>query len=105
MTGAAAMEPVRSRVVLEIERRALDVLPSERSAHGDAKVLPRDFAGVEPLQAEPRNTSGAIARRDFHSAKTVAAKAGRMKSAQQICFANRGIPQRTAAAGVVGLDG
>src|SRR5213075_2367305 len=81
---------------LQFEHRALDELPAQRTADGDAQILSADFARLQPLDAQPSDAARRRARCDADVFEAVAAEADGAKRAQQIRVAEvRGPCRRT----------
>src|SRR4249919_1838424 len=100
MTGPMTAEPVRPVLLPQIERRALDVLPSERSTDGDAKVLTGDLIRPQPLEPQSRDTARRIPRPDAEIAQ-LAAETGRSQRSHHISLVELRGPRRRALTGVV----
>ena len=103
MSRSAAGEAVHVAAPAQVERGALDVLPAERAADGNAQILTRQRRRLETVETETRDAPGAVARRDTHAAKRRAAKAGCVQRPQQIAGAKVRRPLRRPAARIVGL--
>jgi hypothetical protein len=51
--GAVAAEAIRAVLLAQLERRALDVLPAERAADGDAEILSGDLLRPQAVEPQP----------------------------------------------------
>src|SRR5207247_2765812 len=98
VSGSAAAQSVRAPCARDVERRALDVLPSERAANGDAQVLTRDLGGREPIQRQSRDAPRRIAFEDPQRAEMIAAIAGGVQGPEEISVGQLGVPGRKTAA-------
>src|SRR5262249_55911913 len=83
MSGSMAGETVALGEPRQVERRALDVLPSKGTAEGNSKVLTRDLIRLQAVQAKPRHSARGVPRHD-PQAQPIAPKTCRMQGAEQI---------------------
>jgi hypothetical protein len=97
----AAGEAVHGPPLADVKYRALDALPSQRSADRDPQALSGDLIGREPLDGEPRDAPRAGSGEDAEVPQLLPDETHRTKCAQQIGFGEVGGPRRRAAAGVV----